>query len=300
MDKKRVIRLATFIFCMTFLILFVPAYSKYTYTTMYTVPYGEFQKIEVFPGTSSDWISTQGEFRVSVFRDSDSPYGSTAQSQYVIDPNGTTILKKIGLGTTDIEYKGYLNTVVADKVYDSSDNSYVVDLTDGSATKTRLNTLRVDGTILMSGPSGKPPQPVYGRAVPLPDVSEGILTTDDVVSTDVVVIDPEVPERVKRSYKAYDTTVAGIIAENPFLYVYKKEGFKPLALAGRVNCKVTLEGGAIKRGDLLVTSSTPGHAMKADSSRLSYGMVIGKALQNFDPKETNQDKGQIIVLVNVQ
>jgi hypothetical protein len=38
----------------------------------------------------------------------------------------------------------------------------------------------------------------------------------------------------------------------------------PLGVVGVVPTKVTTEGGAIQRGDLLVTSSTPGHAMKGD------------------------------------
>ena len=37
----------------------------------------------------------------------------------------------------------------------------------------------------------------------------------------------------------------------------------PLAVIGIVPCKVTAEAGPIVAGDLLVTSSTPGHAMKA-------------------------------------
>ncbi len=35
-----------------------------------------------------------------------------------------------------------------------------------------------------------------------------------------------------------------------------------LALTGRVPVKITGENGAIEPGDLLTTSSTPGHAMK--------------------------------------
>jgi len=54
------------------------------------------------------------------------------------------------------------------------------------------------------------------------------------------------------------------------------EGHVPLAIAGIVPVKATTENGAIQPGDLLTTSSTPGHAMKATEAEA--GTVLGKAL----------------------
>ncbi|MFG0318309.1 MAG: hypothetical protein ACF8XB_13620, partial [Planctomycetota bacterium JB042] len=51
-----------------------------------------------------------------------------------------------------------------------------------------------------------------------------------------------------------------------------------VALAGRVPVKVTAEGGAIEVGDLLTTSSTPGHAMRHDPDA-GGGVVVGKAME---------------------
>ena len=69
----------------------------------------------------------------------------------------------------------------------------------------------------------------------------------------------------------------------------------PLAVVGIVPCKVTAENGAILGGDLLVTSSRPGYAMKGtDRSRL-VGAVVGKALEPL-PKGA----GTIQVLVTLQ
>lgn len=48
---------------------------------------------------------------------------------------------------------------------------------------------------------------------------------------------------------------------------------------GIVPCKVSAENGAIQIGDLLVTSSTPGHAMKGTDRSRMFGAVLGKALQ---------------------
>ena len=57
-----------------------------------------------------------------------------------------------------------------------------------------------------------------------------------------------------------------------------------------------LEGGAIKRGDLIVTSSIPGVAMKADPDKVRVGQVLGKALQDFNANGV----GKINVLVSVK
>ncbi len=69
----------------------------------------------------------------------------------------------------------------------------------------------------------------------------------------------------------------------------------PLAIVGIVPCRVSAENGPIRRGDLLVTSSTPGHAMRAtDRSRMT-GAIVGKALQNLD-----SGAGVIEILVSLQ
>lgn len=65
---------------------------------------------------------------------------------------------------------------------------------------------------------------------------------------------------------------------------------------GVIPTKVCLEGGEIKRGDLLVTSSITGVAMKADIEKVKPGQVIGKALENY----SGSGIGKIKVLVNVK
>jgi hypothetical protein len=57
-----------------------------------------------------------------------------------------------------------------------------------------------------------------------------------------------------------------------------------------------MEGGAIKRGDLIVTSSIPGVAMKADPDKVKVGQVLGKALQDFN----GSGIGKINLLVSVK
>jgi hypothetical protein len=57
---------------------------------------------------------------------------------------------------------------------------------------------------------------------------------------------------------------------------------------------VSAENGPVHRGDLLVTSSTPGHAMKAGPNP-PQGTVLGKALG-----ELTEGSGVILVLVTLQ
>ena len=64
-----------------------------------------------------------------------------------------------------------------------------------------------------------------------------------------------------------------------------------LALVGRVAVKVSAENGPIRPGDLLVASSTPGHAICAQSSP-EPGTILGKALDDLE-----SGKGIIEMLV---
>jgi hypothetical protein len=58
----------------------------------------------------------------------------------------------------------------------------------------------------------------------------------------------------------------------------RTEERKPLALLGKVYCSVDASYGAVQVGDLLTTSPTSGHAMKAADAAKAFGSVIGKAL----------------------
>jgi hypothetical protein len=69
----------------------------------------------------------------------------------------------------------------------------------------------------------------------------------------------------------------------------------PLAILGIVPCKVSAENGPVRAGDLLVTSSTPGYAMKGTDRQRMLGAVVGKALEPL-----TDGKGMIQVLVTLQ
>jgi ligand-binding sensor protein len=113
----------------------------------------------------------------------------------------------------------------------------------------------------------------------------------------VMVIDSE--GALKLSDQAYDKRVAGVISGagnyKPGLTLDKQASSNnrmPIALMGKVYCKVDASYGAIEVGDLLTTSPFPGHAMKATDPLKSFGSVIGKALR---PLEAGQSLIPILI-----
>jgi hypothetical protein len=119
----------------------------------------------------------------------------------------------------------------------------------------------------------------------------------------LVSIDPSQVGRLKVSATAYDRKVAGIISgaggvKTGMLMGQSgtvADGDYPVALTGRVYCYADASYGKIATGDLLTTSNTPGHAMKAADMNQSYGAVIGKAMSPLE-----EGAGLILVLVNLQ
>lgn len=117
---------------------------------------------------------------------------------------------------------------------------------------------------------------------------------------DVMTLDDE--GALRRCQGAYDKRVAGIIAGagnyKPGIVLDKQgpgEKRKPLALIGKTFCRVDASYGAVEIGDLLTTSDTPGHAMKAVDPLRAFGAVVGKALRPL-----KEGRGLIPVLVALQ
>ncbi|MEG0925513.1 beta strand repeat-containing protein [Chryseobacterium sp.] len=121
-------------------------------------------------------------------------------------------------------------------------------------------------------------------------------------SGDILVISTSSDRTVEKSSKPYSNLVAGVYATKPGVLLTEEHidadlsGKVPMGVIGVIPTKVCLENGKIKRGDLLVTSSKTGIAMKADLNKVRIGQVIGKALQDYDQKEI----GKIQVLVNIK
>ena len=94
-----------------------------------------------------------------------------------------------------------------------------------------------------------------------------IVDAESIEPGTVMVIDND--GALRASEQAYDKRVAGVISGagdlRPGITLDKqtnKANRLPLALTGKVYCKVDADCGAVEVGDLLTTSSTYGHAMK--------------------------------------
>jgi len=119
---------------------------------------------------------------------------------------------------------------------------------------------------------------------------------------DILIISTDSDRTVEKSSKPYSNLVAGVYATKPGVLLTEEHidtdisNKVPMGVIGVIPTKVCLEGGKIKRGDMLVTSSSPGVAMKADLKKVKIGQVLGKALQDYDQNEI----GKIKVLVNIK
>jgi hypothetical protein len=135
------------------------------------------------------------------------------------------------------------------------------------------------------------------------DVAEWVETASPLEAGTVVIVDPKEPNRVLPAPKAYDTRVAGAVSRQPGLLLGEPSDTKAMvAQSGRVRVKVDAKYGAIKIGDLLVTSPTPGYAMRSRPMRVGAqsrlhrpGTLLGKALEALP-----NGKGEILVLLTLQ
>ncbi|MDE3250983.1 MAG: hypothetical protein KGO82_20125, partial [Bacteroidota bacterium] len=118
---------------------------------------------------------------------------------------------------------------------------------------------------------------------------------------DVLAIATDADRRVQKSQEAYSSLVVGVYATKPGVLLNEEnvdsqlEDKVPMGVVGVIPTKVCNENGPIHRGDILVSASRPGYAMKADLNLLKPGQAIGKALQEFEG-----ETGKIKVLVNVR
>jgi hypothetical protein len=104
----------------------------------------------------------------------------------------------------------------------------------------------------------------------------------------------------------YDQSVVGIIAGAGALSSAIRldrgtlgANTQSVAVVGQVYVKVCLEAGPIKPGDLLVSSSLEGVAMRASNRDKAFGAVVAKALQAFNPEDAIRETQGLIRAVAV-
>jgi hypothetical protein len=112
-----------------------------------------------------------------------------------------------------------------------------------------------------------------------------IAGSEEVAPGTVMVIDEAGSGRLRESSDAYDRRVVGVLSGageyRPGIVLGRQAdvpGRAPVAVLGKVFCKVDASEAAIDVGDMLTTSPRSGHAMKVSDERRAFGAVLGKAL----------------------
>jgi hypothetical protein len=144
------------------------------------------------------------------------------------------------------------------------------------------------------------------------DLAEDFFSTMDALIEPGTVVVINEAGGLGQSQQAYDKRVAGVVSGagsfKPGIIMDRMrqqvgggeaaqtaERRVSVALVGKVYCKVDAAYARIEVGDLLTTSSRPGHAMKANDQGRAFGAVIGKALA---PLESGT--GLVPILVALQ
>jgi len=182
---------------------------------------------------------------------------------------------QLGIGTDTPTARLTVEATSGDLIaaYSSGERVFAVD---------NIGNVFADGTVYSAGTE-------TGGA----DVAERINVSEWVEAGDVVEIDPEHVGFFRKASGLYSRRVAGIISTSPGVILGNdidstadewSDSRPVLAIAGRVPVKVSGENGPIAIGDLLVSSSTPGVAMKGDPTA-SIGAVVGKAMERLEDAE---------------
>jgi len=227
-------------------------------------------------GASGIHLATAGVTRLAVTSNGHVGIGTAA-------PSGA--LEVVGTTTTDaLVVNGTISTTGAITTTDRV----------GIGTSTPTSALEVVGTaavdvLQVNGADLAEPFSVSRSAAPGPGA--------------VLAIDPAFPGGLRVADRPYDRTVAGVVSGangiRPGIMLRQDgtlaDGDVSVALSGRVYCLADASFGAIAPGDLLTTSSTPGHAMKAVDHERARGAVIGKAMTPLE-----RGRGHVLVLVTLQ
>ena len=120
------------------------------------------------------------------------------------------------------------------------------------------------------------------------------VTDKDAVEGDLLSIGDKSDQLIRTTIRNQDA-LFGVIAKEPIIVFRTGTDKTPIVRAGETIVGVTTANGAIKRGDLLVTSALPGKAQKF--IRGTNGKLVGNALDDFSEKEgtplrTDASQGQ--------
>jgi len=247
--------------------------------------------------------------KLSVFRLGENGiHGELSLSDYNIYLDGQSANISVGgrsgvMGKLSLSSETGSPSIGLNKDYDSASISL-----NGSSAELKVGNKGKNGSIFVKNDQDKNTIELDGKSGDIRLLNADCAEEFDVVNIEnatpgtVMVLSDESVGEVQESINPYDKKVAGVISGagnfKPGILLDKKENGNdrvPIALMGKVYCKVDAQYASIKTGDLLTTSSTPGHAMKAGDSLQAFGAIIGKALEPL-----SEGKSLIPILVTLQ
>jgi hypothetical protein len=241
--------------------------------------------------------------------------GSILSNRFTANGNSHAEAARIELGLTDGSsgYNagsiGFLtapdtggNPAVLTRMYISQNGNVGIGTVSPGAALEVNGTALVDNGLYFPGSSTPQTQPWTGVLCG-GDYAEAVDASGDrkhYEPGDVLILASEGTGEVEKSDEPYSTLVAGIYATRPGAIgrrqtLPESADEVPMAMVGIVPTKVTTENGPIRRGDLLVSSSKMGYAMKGTDRSRMLGAVLGKAMGSLDA-----GTGVIEVLVTLQ
>ena len=222
-------------------------------------------------------------------------FGTGDTERMRITPTGN-----VGIGTASPAGKVNIRNTASQpalRIESSSGTNLIEAYNTGSGTATGLvfRVERATGNVRADGA-------FYGAGFHTgsADVAEHVNASETLEPGDVVEIDPDNPQHFRLARTPGSRLVAGVVSTSPGVVLGSPtldsglstldSGLQTpsqplLALAGRVPVKATTENGPIQVGDLLISSSTPGHAMRSSDPAAAVGAVIGKALEPLEEGE---------------
>ena len=164
---------------------------------------------------------------------------------------------------------------------------------EGSPAGLFRGDVRITGDLILTG----------GDVAEQFDVSDQVRSPQEIAPGTVVIVDES--GALEPCTRPYDSCVAGVISgagdRVPALVLDRRTDDnslgalrKAVAVLGKVWCWADASSRPIRVGDLLTTSSTPGHAMSAVDRESSFGAVLGKALTPL-----RMDRGLVLILVGL-